>query len=151
MSPEQWSYAMTNRAHEEKGNEHSQMLLSKEMQFERAFVKAGGLMMAGCDPTGDGHTLAGLGDQRQMELMVKAGFSVPEAVEIYTLNGAKYLGRDASIGTIAPGKIADLLLLKGDLAKDVNVIEKPELVFKDGVGYDSQAIYESLRGLAGVR
>lgn len=126
-------------------------LLQKEMKFERAFVKAGGLLLAGCDPTGDGHTLAGLGDQREFELLVKSGFSVPEAVRIYTMNGAAFLGEDGDIGSIAIGKKADLVLLRGDLSKDASVIEKPEIVFKDGVGFDSEKLYESMRGTVGIR
>ncbi len=67
-------------------------MLRKEMAFERAFAAAGGILMAGCDPTGDGHVIAGLGDQRNIELLVEAGFSIPEAIRIATLNGATYLG-----------------------------------------------------------
>ena len=48
-------------------------LLSKEMEFERDFAKMGGTLLAGCDPTGDGSTLAGFGDQREVELLVDAG------------------------------------------------------------------------------
>jgi imidazolonepropionase-like amidohydrolase len=151
MSPASWSYVMTARSLEQSGDSQSQSTLKKEMQFERAFVQAGGRLVAGCDPTGDGHTLAGLGDQRELELLVEAGFSVPEAVKIYTLNAAELLGKERQIGSITLGKQADLVFLKGDLAHDVNVIEKPELVFKNGVGYDSERIYESVRGFVGLR
>jgi len=99
----------------------------------------------------DGHTLAGLGDQRELELLVEAGFSIPEAVKIFTLNGAELLGKEGQIGSIAMGKRADLLFLKGDLSKDVEVIEKPELVFKNGVAFDSERMYDSVRGLVGLR
>jgi imidazolonepropionase-like amidohydrolase len=151
MSPASWSYVMTARSLEQPGDSQIQSTLKKEMQLERAFVQAGGKLMAGCDPTGDGHTLAGLGDQRELELLVEAGFNVPEAVKIFTLNGAEWLGRERQIGSIARGKQADLVLLKGDLGRDVNVIEKPELVFKNGIGYDSDRIYESVRGFVGLR
>ena len=128
-----------------------QLMLQKEMKFEREFVAAGGVLMAGCDPTGDGHTLAGLGDQRGIELLVEAGFTPMEAIHIATQNGATFLGIGGQVGTIAAGKQADLVLLNGDLAKDVTAIENPELVFKSGVGYDSNAIYESLRGKVGLQ
>jgi imidazolonepropionase-like amidohydrolase len=124
--------------------------LGKEMAFERKFVEAGGVLMTGCDPTGDGHVIAGLGDQRNIELLSKAGFSIPDVIKIATQNGATYLGLGDRIGSIAVGKQADLVLLDGDLAKDISVIEKPELVFKAGVGYDSQAMYSSLRGQQGL-
>ena len=107
--------------------------------------------MAGCDPTGDGHTLAGLGDERNIELLVEAGFTPVEAIHIATQNGATFLGIGDQVGTVARGKQADLVLLNGDLAKDVTAIENPELVFKAGVGYDSKAMYNSLRGKVGLQ
>jgi len=151
LTPQSFTTMLDNLAYALPYIQQETTLLQKEMKFERAFVKAGGLLLAGCDPTGDGHTLAGLGDQRELELLVKAGFSVPEAVKIYTMNGATFLGEDKDIGSITVGKKADLVLLQGDLAKDVSVIEKPEIVFKDGVGFDSDKLYESMRGTVGIR
>ncbi len=149
LVPEAWSKVMTSRANREVTDAFFQALLQKEMKFEREFVAAGGVLMAGCDPTGDGHTLAGLGDQRNIELLAEAGFSPTEAIHIATQNGAMFLGESDRIGTVAAGKQADLVLLDGDLAKDISTIERPEVVFKAGVGYDSNAIYQSLRGKVG--
>jgi imidazolonepropionase-like amidohydrolase len=151
MTIEEWSGVMTSRAMAAKQDDMWTMLVKKEMAWELAFVKAGGTLMAGCDPTGDGHTLAGLGDQRQMELLVEAGFSPAEAVKIYTLNGAQFLGIADKVGSIAVGKQADLILMPGNFLKDPTAIERTEIVFKNGVGYDSQAIYESLAGQVGMR
>jgi imidazolonepropionase-like amidohydrolase len=151
MVPEAWSKAMTARAADVALGPAFQMILLKEMKFEREFVAAGGILMAGCDPTGDGHTLAGLGDQRGIELLVEAGFTPTEAIHIATQNGATFLGEGNRIGSVTAGKRADLVLLSGDLAKDVTTIERPDLVFKAGVGYDSQAIYDSLRGKVGLQ
>ncbi len=116
------------------------------MALERAFVAAGGLLLAGPDPTGDGGVLPGYGDQREVELLVDAGFTPLEAIRIATLNGALYLGRAASIGSVAPGKNADLIVVKGDPSKNINDIENTELVFKDGVGYDAQKLLDSAKG-----
>jgi imidazolonepropionase-like amidohydrolase len=149
LVPEAWSKVMTNRANREASASFFQALLQKEMKFEREFVAAGGLLMAGCDPTGDGHTLAGLGDQRNIELLAEAGFTPTEAIHIATQNGATFLGESDRIGTVAAGKQADLVLLNGDLAKDITTIERPEVVFKAGIGYDSNAIYQSLRSKVG--
>src|SRR5262249_6355543 len=107
-------------------------------------------LMAGCDPTGDSHTIAGLGDQRNIELLVEAGFTIPQVIRIASLNGAIYLGRDRDVGSVEIGKRADLVLLDGDLARDVSVIQRQERVSKAGVGYDSQAIYASLAGQVGL-
>jgi imidazolonepropionase-like amidohydrolase len=149
LVPEAWSKVMTSRANREVTDAFFQALLQKEMKFEREFVAAGGVLIAGCDPTGDGHTLAGLGDQRNIELLAEAGFTPVEAIHIATQNGAAFLGESERIGTVAVGKQADLVLLNGDLAKDITTIERPEVVFKAGVGYDSNAIYQSLRGKVG--
>jgi imidazolonepropionase-like amidohydrolase len=125
-------------------------LFKKEMEFERGFVKAGGLLLAGNDPTGYGGDLAGFGDQREVELLVEAGFTPVEAIHIASANGAAFLGEADRIGTIAPGKAADLILIHGDPSKDIEDIEKVEIVFKDGVGYDSAKLIESVRGSMGL-
>ena len=126
-------------------------LYKKEVEFEFAFAKAGGLLLAGPDPTGNGGVLPGFGDQREIELLVEAGFTPVEAIQIYTMNGATYLGQQDHIGSIAVGKQADLVLIKGDPSKKIEEIENVETVFKDGVGYDSQKLIESVRGQVGIR
>jgi hypothetical protein len=127
------------------------LLVRKSMDFERAFVAAGGLLIAGLDPTGNGGTVAGFGDLREVELLVEAGFSPVEAIKIASLNGAKFLGEDARIGSVAPGKQADLMVVKGNPAVSIADIEKVEIVFKDGVGYDSEKLIQSVQGLVGIR
>ena len=126
-------------------------LVRKSMEFERAFVAAGGLLMAGLDPTGNGGIVAGFGDLREAELLVEAGFTPIEAIKIASFNGAKFLGEDARIGSIAAGKQADLMIVKGNPAANITDIEKVEIVFKDGVGYDSEKLIQSVQGLVGIR
>jgi imidazolonepropionase-like amidohydrolase len=126
-------------------------LLRKAMDFERAFVQAGGLLIAGLDPTGNGGIVAGFGDLREVELLVEAGFTPLEAIKIASFNGAKFLGEDARIGSIAVGKQADLMVVKGNPAANISDIEKVEIVFKDGVGYDSEKLIQSVQGLVGIR
>jgi imidazolonepropionase-like amidohydrolase len=125
--------------------------LKTEMELEYAFVKAGGTLLAGPDPTGIGGVLAGFGDQREIELLVEAGFTPVEAIHIATQNGAQFLGEDGRIGTLAPGKLADLVIVRGDPSSNISDIENVEVVFKDGVGYDSAKLIESVRGLVGLR
>jgi imidazolonepropionase-like amidohydrolase len=124
-------------------------LFQMEMQFEHEFAKQGGLLLAGLDPTGIGGDLAGFGDQREVELLVEAGFTPLEAIHIATANGAQYMGND-SIGTLAPGKAADLVVIKGDPSKNISEIENVETVFKDGVGYDPQKLLDAVRGHVGI-
>lgn len=126
-------------------------LMRKAMDFERAFVQAGGLLIAGLDPTGNGGIVAGFGDVREVQLLVEAGFSTPEAIRIATLNGAKFLGEDSRIGSIEVGKQADLMVVKGNPVTAIGDLEKVEIVFKDGVGYDSEKLIQSVQGLVGIR
>jgi imidazolonepropionase-like amidohydrolase len=125
-------------------------LFAKDMKLERAFAKAGGLLTAGTDPTGAGGVVPGFADQRQIELLVEAGFSPVEAISIATLNGAKYLGRQATIGTIAAGKQADLVVVNGDPSRTIEDVRRVETVFKGGVGYDPVKLVQSVSGQVGI-
>jgi imidazolonepropionase-like amidohydrolase len=126
-------------------------MFQREMEFERAFVKAGGTLLAGPDPTGLGGTVAGYGDLREVELLVEAGFTPLEAIKIASHNGAQFLGEADHIGSLAPGKQADIMLVKGDPSSKIADIENVELVFKDGVGWDSKKLIDSVKGQVGVR
>ena len=132
------------------GNGSGGVLLKKEMQFEHDFVKAGGVLLSGEDPTGYGGALAGFGDQRQTELLVEAGFSPLEAIHIATQNGAEFLAEGTRIGTLKSGKQADLVVINGDPSQKIADIENVELVFKDGVGYDSAKLIQSVQGAVGL-
>jgi len=124
-------------------------IFRNEMAFEKMFADAGGLLLVGTDPTGYGGVIAGFSSQRAVELLVEAGFTPIEAIKIATLNGATYLGRADRVGTIAVGKDADLMLIAGDPSFRIADIEKVELVFKDGVGYDSAKLLASAKGIVG--
>ena len=124
-------------------------MLGKEMAFERAFVSAGGRLMAGVDPTGWGGIVAGFGDQRELELLVDAGFTPEQAIEIATANGAAYLFESKDIGTVEAGKRADLVVVRGNPSTHIADVRNVEWVFKDGVGYDPAALIAAAQG--GVR
>jgi imidazolonepropionase-like amidohydrolase len=117
--------------------------------LERRFALAGGLLLMGPDPTGNGGVVPGFGDHRAIELLVEAGFAPVEAIKVATLNGATYLGLADSIGSIVPGKRGDLLLVKGDPSKTIADIRNVALVFKDGVAYDPNKLLDSVRGRYG--
>jgi imidazolonepropionase-like amidohydrolase len=125
-------------------------MLKNAMTFERDFVKAGGRLAAGVDPTGFGGALPGFGDQRNYELLIEAGFTPPQVVQIMSANGAKILGVYEKLGSIEKGKLADLIVLQGDLTSDPSVIRKVTTVFKDGVGYDSAKLIAAVRGRVGI-
>jgi hypothetical protein len=157
MSPqarEAYFYARSRQANfslyrTNRGHRDGPALLKRDMELEHPFAAAGGLLLAGPDPTGDGGVVPGLGDQREIELLVEAGFSPVQAVQIATLNGAIYLGKQEKIGSIAAGKNADLVIINGNPATTSSDIEKVEIVFKDGVGYDSKKLTDSAKGRYG--
>ena len=119
--------------------------------YELAFVRAGGLLGVGVDPTGYGGALPGFGDQRNFELLVEAGFTPVEAIEIMTLNGARVLGQEAEFGSIEAGKAADLVVIDGDPVARPADIRNVVTVFRNGVGYDPDALIASVEGAVGLR
>jgi len=152
LAPDTRTVYLTQRARVgENPNVTVTALFRKEMEFERAFVRAGGLLLAGLDPTGYGGVVPGFGDQREIELLVEAGFTSVEAIKIATFNGAQYLGELDRIGTLATGKVADMVLINGNPAKDIADIERVTTVFKEGVGYDPAKLIEAARGTVGIR
>jgi len=144
------SYLSTRAREAEYADPLRAATLKKEMEFEYAFVKAGGQLLAGADPTGNGGALAGFADQRNIVLLVEAGFTPAEAIRIYTLNAAQYLGEADRIGTIAEGKAADLVVINGDPSKKITDIEKMTVVFRNGVGYDTQKLIKSVDHTVGL-
>jgi enamidase len=125
-------------------------LLTLDRQMELAFFRAGGLLLAGTDPTGGGGVIPGYSDQRQAELLVETGLTPLEAIKVCTLNGATYLGRADRIGSIAVGKQADLVVIDGNPAATIADIRHVTLVFRQGVGYDPAKLIESVRGKVGL-
>lgn len=152
MAPEVLDdYLRARRRIDSTGQGTSLEAFRNAMAYERAFVDAGGLLAAGVDPTGNGGALPGYGDQRNYELLREAGFTPEETVQIMSLNGAKILRVDDELGSVEVGKIADLVLLRGDLSRDDSVINHVVTVFKDGIGYDSAKMLADVRGLVGIR
>jgi imidazolonepropionase-like amidohydrolase len=125
-------------------------LFPKALALERAFARAGGMLLAGTDPTGGGGVIPGYSNQRQLELLVEAGFTPVQAIQIGTENGAIYLGRSARVGTIAAGKQADLVVIDGDPSKTIADVRKVETVFKQGIGFDPAKLVASVTGKVGL-
>lgn len=122
--------------------------LEKSLAYDLAFYKAGGLLTAGLDP--GLHNTPGFGDQKNYELFIEAGFKPVEAIQVMTLNGALLLGRNDR-GSIEKGKVANLVVLNGDLEKDPTIIRKVETVFKNGIAYNSEKLISSIKGNVGSR
>jgi imidazolonepropionase-like amidohydrolase len=151
LTPDVRTFAMyTEQTAPDYPNGRHRAALKKEMELERAFVAAGGQLMNGPDPPGGDFNLPGFGDLRGIELLVEAGFRLEEAIQISTSNGANFLGYKDR-GTLASGKAADLVLIKGDPSKNIEEIRRVDTVFKDGIGYDSAQLIDSVRGQVGMR
>jgi hypothetical protein len=151
MAPEvREAYLAYRRTVDENPNPRPITSLKNAMAFEVAFFRAGGLLGAGVDPTGQGGALPGFGDQRNYELLIEAGFTPEEVVRIMTHNGARILGVERDLGSIEVGKVADLVVLQGDLMANPLVIRSTTVVFKDGVGYNPVPLIASVRGRVGI-
>jgi imidazolonepropionase-like amidohydrolase len=125
-------------------------LYPKLAKLDVAFYRAGGTLLVGTDPTGIGGVIPGYANQRVLELLVEAGLTPLEAIEVGTLNGASFLGRGAIVGSIAAGKQADLVVIDGDPSTQIDAVRNVTLVFKQGVGYDPQKLIASVRGRVGL-
>ena len=123
---------------------------ARALAFDKAFYAAGGVMASGVDPTGNGGALPGFGDQRGYELLRESGLTAEQAVQVTTYNGARVLGVEKNLGSVEKGKIADLVLLKGDLVADPSVIRNVVTVYKDGVAYDPAKLVDAVRGRVGI-
>ncbi len=88
----------------------------------------------------------GFGDLREVELLVEEGFTPERAIRIASYNGALFLGLENRVSSLAPGKDADLVVVKGNPSRHIDDIENVETVFKDGIGYDTQKLLESVKG-----
>ena len=151
LEPSQSAQVATYYANGRTANDAAhRATFKKAMEFDRAFVKAGGLLGAGSDPCCTS-AIAGYGDQRNYELLIEAGFTPEQAIQIMTSNGAKILGFDKTLGTIAPGMQADLVVIAGDPVRTPADIRKVETVFRRGLGFDAAKLKESVKGLVGLR
>ncbi len=136
-------------ARKPEATETGAQMMNRLWEFEKSFYDQGGLLTAGSDPCCV-WVIAGFGDQRNYELLAgRGGFTAGQAVQVMTYNGARALGIDDRVGRIQPGMQADLIVLEGALAEDPSVIKNTRYVFRKGVGYDSPAILDFLKGRVG--
>jgi imidazolonepropionase-like amidohydrolase len=146
-----WQSWLTSRMSERGMRRlHWGPLLDKEEMFEAEFVRRGGTLLAGADPTGDGSVVAGFADLREVELLRAAGLTAPQAIKVATLNGAMFLGIADRTGSIEVGKQADLVVLTGDPLQDIANIRTVQTVYRKGIGYDSTKMMGDVAGVVGL-
>src|SRR5215467_15123011 len=97
--------------------------------FVRRFATAGGKIHSGSDPN---HVLAGYGVHVELEMLVEAGLSPVHAIQTASINVAQAWGRDKDYGSVEKGKIADLVIVRGDPIKNISDTQNVELVFIEG-------------------
>jgi imidazolonepropionase-like amidohydrolase len=108
------------------------------LRFLKVMYDAGIPIEAGTD------AFPGFAYPRELELYVQAGIPPSAVLQIATLNAARIMGRDSVLGSIAPGKLADLILVDGDPAERISDIRRVTLVVKDGMVYEPAALYRAI-------
>jgi imidazolonepropionase-like amidohydrolase len=116
-----------------------------------AFYNAGGgpWITLGTDNPSGGEFLAGFSSHRELHALVLAGLPPIAALRAGTINGARALGMDGEIGSIAPGKWADLFVIDGNPLDDIRATRNVALVWRAGEVHDPQALLEQARGRIG--
>jgi hypothetical protein len=97
--------------------------------FVRRFATAGGKIHSGSDPN---HVLAGYGVHAELEMAVEAGLTSVQAIQTASLNVAQAWNQDKDYGSIEKGKVADLVIVRGDAAQNISVTQDVELVLMEG-------------------
>jgi len=123
----------------------------KNMVWEKRFHDAGGLLVAGTDPTGYGGVIPGYSSLRQFELLREAGFDAAATVKVMTANGARYLNREADIGRVSPGLRADLIAFAAPLDAAKPSLPEVAWTMKAGRAWDRSKILNAWKGQVGLR
>ena len=109
------------------------------LRMVKLLYDAGVPLVAGARPAMPGFAL-----HRELELYVEAGIPAAEVLRIATLGAARVMKRDGELGSVAPGKLADLILIDGDPTRRIGDIRRTSLVVKDGNVYRPEALYKSI-------
>ena len=111
---------------------------AKMIEFAGLLYRSGIPIEAGTD------SMAGFALHRELELDVEAGIPASQVLQNATLNAARIMSLDKDLGSITPGKLADLVLVDGNPVANISDIRKTSLVVKDGVIYKPSALYREL-------
>lgn len=117
--------------------------------FERDFVAAGGRLLVGADAN-DGGLVPGYANHSALIALVRAGFAPLQVIKFATADAADFLNVDEQIGTVTPGKVADLLIVRGSPDRDMEDIRNVVYVFKDGRAYDPSRLRSAAQGMLGL-
>lgn len=151
LAPNVAAMFMENRRQPQRGvNAPPSERLTRQIRFDKEFYDMGGLLMIGTDPTGPGGVVPGFSNVHEIELRVENGFKFEEVIKASTMNAAIYERRANLVGSLAPGKQADVVLINGDPTTRPRDMRNIEVVFKQGWGYDPKKLIDAVRGKAGL-
>jgi imidazolonepropionase-like amidohydrolase len=138
---QRWSLRIANR---NEGNyANAKKVFQKELEIVGAMRKAGVPLLAGTD-TGNPFCFPGFSLHEELALLVIAGLTPVDALRSATLNPAKFLGLDKTMGTIEQGKVADLVLLDANPLEDVQNTQRIDAVISHGRLFDRKALDKML-------
>ena len=113
--------------------------LESSLSLVGALHEAGVPIVAGTDKAVPAHSL-----HRELELYVQAGLTPMQVIQLATLGSARAMGLDKDVGSIEPGKRADMILVDGDPLKDFSTLRKISRVIRDGRVYDPAELWKSV-------
>ena len=114
-------------------------ILAHARVLEVAFMRAGGLLIAGTDPTGGGGVIPGYSNQRELELLIEAGLTPMEAIVAGTMENARYFRIQDRLGSVEAGQLADLVLVAGDPLKDISNMRRVQRVMLNGKWQEAES------------
>jgi imidazolonepropionase-like amidohydrolase len=117
----------------------------KQLEFLKLVHDRGGIVVTGTDPGGK-LLIPGFALHRELKLLVDAGFTPLAAIRAATLHSARTLGVADRLGTIEPGKLADLVLVDGDPAADITAIGRTRRVWLAGAAHDPADLRRKAEG-----
>jgi len=122
----------------------------KFAEIKRFYDRGGArLITLGTDHPSWGEFLSGFGTHRELHAMVLAGIAPADALKMATINGARALHLSDELGSLEPGKLADLIVIRGNPLADITNTRHVEQVMVAGVLHDARALLESVKGKMG--
>jgi imidazolonepropionase-like amidohydrolase len=124
-----WATSYFFKLKDGDGLERAHSGYKKQQELLLLHYKAGGKVLAGTDTF---FSVPGLTLQRELSVLVEAGFSPLQAISVATRDNAQFLGRGSELGTIMPGKAADIIVVTADPLDDIRNLRRLSLIMKDG-------------------
>lgn len=134
-----------------KGMGIYQKIYDAKLKTIAAFHTAGGTISLGTDHVSNGNHLPGFGVHREMDAMVRAGIPAADVIKIATINGARAFKIEKDHGSIEVGKVADLVIVKGNPIESIRNTRNVQEVVRAGKHYNASELLNSVRGKLGPK